>query len=168
MNAPTLRQNQSTCAKCPHSQRPCAGKCVCKESGIDITVHQRQGDCPLSLFPAPLPDGAPLPDPKPRTKARAGAPCGSPEKWGPQRWAVLHATAARGELTGRKLETFIQSLPCRTCRADFAAAVESDPLPADPADQPRWSWRQHDRIRRKLEQPVVSLEEAAARWGWKL
>lgn len=162
MNLPTLRNNQATCSRCHWSQRPCAGRCLCTQSGTDVTVHQESGDCPLSLFPPPVPEGAPLPEPKPRDHQ---SPCANPEAWGPKYWAALHTAAARGQLTPTVLARFTALIPCPECRKDFADDVAANPLPADPAQQPRWAWGRHDRINAKLDKPRMPYEAAVGRWA---
>lgn len=164
MNLPTLKQNRSTCAACEKSQRPCAGPCACTVSGRDIREHQRAGECPLNLFPPPLPEGAELP--KPKEGAAAGSPCGSKELWGPRLWMQLHKVALAGNLTPPWLAQFIGAIPCVQCRVDFQAWVDAHPAPWG-GDVFAWTVEAHDAVSAKLDPPKAPMpvEQARERWG---
>jgi hypothetical protein len=41
--------NLAICHRCPHRAAPCSGRCACRQSGRDITLHAGAGDCPLGL-----------------------------------------------------------------------------------------------------------------------
>lgn len=163
MNLPTLVANRHTCAGCDHAPKPgtARGRALCDVEGGVITELQELGECPLGLFPPPLPDGAPIPDPKPQTPCEKKAAA----VWGPPLWTEFHRAAGAGTITPDWLVAFVARIPCPECRTDFAKAVAADPPPAAEL-QPEWSYRHHDRVRRKLDQPVMSFEDAAALWGW--
>lgn len=135
------------------------------------------GGCTLGLF-----DGRPMTDQcvgcpsrkRPEAMpAHASTPQPPPTAWsvrGPQLWARFHRrprlwTGAAAERIW--LAEFDAEIGCGDCREHWRALLAAHPPDlSSPAAYARWQHERHNDTRRRLGQPEMTYDEAAALWGW--
>lgn len=66
------------------------------------------------------------------------------------------------------LSSVVTRLPLNCgCIAHYATYLTEHPPALDSFDAyRRWTWELHNAVNMRLGKPVVSYEDAAARWGW--
>lgn len=99
-----------------------------------------------------------------------------PHVWGPGCWTLLHSVTLAYPLQPSssdqiEMRDFIRSLskvlPCYSCKQDFSAMLESDPV--EPHLHSRraffqWLVKQHNTVNAKLGKPVLTPEAAIQQW----
>lgn len=83
---------------------------------------------------------------------------------GPERWSVFHNATRKGIADGQWLRVFNRSLPCHSCKQDWAELTAKNPPPKEPSAQFAWGWDLHNRINTKLGKPIMSLEDAEKKY----
>jgi Erv1 / Alr family len=76
--------------------------------------------------------------------------------WGPPGWRLLHLISfspqSQGEYESLRawFELMEYVLPCKFCRRSYSEYIAADPFPEKAADVPRWLWRIHNQVNKKL------------------
>jgi hypothetical protein len=86
-----------------------------------------------------------------------------PPSYGPAMWEKLHRRA--GQYQGDDsawMKTFSSEVPCGKCRKDWREMLARTPPDWDKYFA--WTVDRHNEINAKLGKPIMSLEEARARW----
>lgn len=90
---------------------------------------------------------------------------------GQVKWKELHEWARDTQQSASErqdwLDTFASSLPCGECRRGWRALVRENPAPLEGSifDLFRWSFDQHNAIRKKLGQTEFGFDEAVSLYG---
>ena len=84
--------------------------------------------------------------------------------WGPSGWRLLHLISFQAKhMNKSKIDMFFKNLPyvlpCKFCRASLAEYYESDPVPSNANDYPKWLYRIHNKVNDKLRnQKLLDIE----------
>jgi hypothetical protein len=71
--------------------------------------------------------------------------------WGPSGWRLLHlVAAAKRDESLPFFELLPYVLPCKFCRTSLSDYYAADPLPSDGSNLPKWIYRIHNQVNKKL------------------
>lgn len=87
-----------------------------------------------------------------------------------RKWHEIHSKAAqvvRGERSHRRFCEWMRevpdSLPCKICEGHARKYLKENP-PEFASDAFVWTWKFHNAVNLRKDKPLVSYEEAAARY----
>lgn len=158
----SLAQNQRTCMKCPHvgwrHGQASGGVVPCTIDGRDIVEHYTTNACPNAYYV----DGVPV----------ISFRVNGRKVEGPKRWAALFKRALvwqPGDPVAESVELdYIAHLADRmgcSCSGDWRKILAADPPDFSSAEAYfACAWRWKNKVNVKLGQPVLTLEEARAKW----
>jgi hypothetical protein len=130
----------------------CGDPCPCPADGTSAINHAGRGDCPWGRHLSASATGT-LPTPE-----SPGAVPGM-DVAGPKLWAEMHT---KTDADAAYVKSVTRRLPCGECKSWFVAYLKEHPPRFD--DWFRWTWECHQAANAKLGKPLLTIDEARARW----